>query len=90
MDTQRTEEEISTFSKICVEVDLNKVLPDRIILTHNNQCWTQFLDFENMAFRCRLCRETRHLQKSCPMAKKDPRKEKKPTKKPMEIPRATT
>jgi len=34
---------------------------NRIFLTHNKQCWTQFLYFENMTFRCRIWWQTKHL-----------------------------
>lgn len=37
-NTQRIEERIFTFARICVEVDLNKGLSDCILLTHNKQC----------------------------------------------------
>lgn len=82
MDMQITKEAIYTFSIIFVELDLSKGLLDHILFMHNNQCWTQVLDFENMAFRCHLCLQIGHLQKSCPMAKEYPRKKKKPAKNP--------
>lgn len=82
LDTQRIEEAISTFARICVEVELSKGLTDCILLTHNNQCWTQLLDYENITFRCRLCLQTRHLQNTCPLEKKDSMRKNKVVKKP--------
>ena len=79
-DTQRLEERIFTFARICVEVDLSKGLPESIMLNNKQQRWTQHLDYENTAFRCRICRCTGHLQNSCPAAKRDNRKKKKPGK----------
>lgn len=75
-----TIEEIFIFARICVWVD--KALPDRIHMIHNNLRWTQFLYFENTTFRCRICVQTWHLQHMCPRAKKDPKRKKKQTKKP--------
>jgi len=34
IDTQRLEESVFTFARICVEVDLSKGLPDCILLKH--------------------------------------------------------
>ena len=76
-DTQRMEERVFTFACICVEVDLSKGLPECILLTHKQQKWTQHLDYENTAFRCRTCRNTGHLQNTCPEAKRDNKKKKK-------------
>ena len=63
---ERIDERIYTFARICVEVDLRKGLPDNIRLIYKQQNWLQVLDYENTAFRCRLCRQTGHLQSSCP------------------------
>lgn len=60
-----------------MEVDLSKGLPDQIQLKHKQRSWTQILDYENTAFRCRICRQTGHLQSKCPAAKKDNRRKKK-------------
>lgn len=60
--------EIFTFAHICVEMDLNKTLPDCIPLIHKDLKWSQTLDFENTTFRCRVCHQTRHLQNSCTLA----------------------
>ena len=53
-----------------MEVDLSKGLPDNIRLIYKQQNWLQVLHYENTAFRCRLCRQTGHLQSSCPKDKK--------------------
>lgn len=76
-DTKCREERVYTFSRICVEVDLSKGLPECIPLTHKQQKWTQHFDYENTAFRCRICRNTGHLQNTCPEAKRDNRTKKK-------------
>jgi len=69
-DLERIDERIYTFARICVEVDLSKGLPDNIKLIYKQQIWLQVLDYENTAFRCRLCTQTGHLQSSCPEDKK--------------------
>jgi len=71
------EERIYTFARICVEVDLSKGLPDQIQLKHRQRSWTQVLDYENTAFRYRICRQIGHLQSTCPAIKKDNRRKKK-------------
>jgi len=66
--------DIYTFARICVEVDLSQGLPDHILLLHNEKQWAQPLDYENTAFRCRICCQTVHLQSTCSQNKKDRRK----------------
>lgn len=45
---------------------MSKGLPDKINLKIGDFHWTQSLDYENTAFRCRNCHLTGHLQSSCP------------------------
>jgi len=54
VDRERMDKDISTFARICVEMDLRKGLPDRIHLTHQDIKWRQWLDFENTTFRCHI------------------------------------
>ena len=63
-----------------MEVELNKGLSDHILLTHNKKFSTQFLDFWNTTFRCRISRKMGHPQNSCPDAKKVPQRKKKTRK----------
>lgn len=63
-------------------MDLSKGMPNRIQLIHNKKNWTQFLDFENTAFRSRTRHQTGHLQNTCHDAKKDSRRKKKSRKEP--------
>jgi len=67
---------------MCVEVDLSKALPDQIHLKYKQRCWTQILDYENTPFRCRIFRQTGHLQNTFPEAKKDMHRKKKVGKQP--------
>jgi hypothetical protein len=65
---------ISTYARICVEMDFNKGFSTEIILTSENYSWTQKLDYEKVSLRCRACFETRHFAAQCP---KGPRKVRK-------------
>lgn len=82
MDLERTEKGLFSFAIIGVEIDLRKALPDHIQLNHKNLKWTQALDYERTSFRCCACFQTGHLQNTCPLAKKNPRKRKRPVQKP--------
>lgn len=81
MDEERAIKGIFTFARICVEVDLSQGLSDHITLIFNNSLWKQLLDYENTTFRCRGCMQTGHLQYACPLARKDPKGNKKQQKK---------
>ncbi|KAH9306361.1 hypothetical protein KI387_010765, partial [Taxus chinensis] len=59
---------------MCVEIDLSKGLSDHINLKFGNFMHSQPLDCENTAFRCKNCRNSGHLQASCPMIKKPVKK----------------
>jgi len=52
MDREKMDKGMFNFSHICVEMDLNKGIPNRIHLTHQDFKWTPWLYFENTAFRC--------------------------------------
>jgi len=75
-DKERQDKGLFTYARICVEIDLSKGLPDRMHLKHESYIWLQRLDYENTAFRCRYCQLTGHLQDTCPLAKKLPKKKK--------------
>lgn len=65
-DISRGEKGLYTYARICAEIDISKGLPDKINLKTGDFHWTQYLDYENTAFRCRNCHLTGHLQSSCP------------------------
>ncbi|KAH9288642.1 hypothetical protein KI387_032759, partial [Taxus chinensis] len=69
-DMDRTHSGLCTYACICVEIDMSKGLPDRINLKFGNYQYSQALDYENTAFRCRFCTNLGHLQTSCPLNKK--------------------
>lgn len=78
VDNDRLSKDIYTFSRICVEVDLSQGLPDHFLLLHNEKQWAQPLDYENTAFRYRICRQTGHLQSICPQNKKNKKRRQPP------------
>ncbi|KAH9325649.1 hypothetical protein KI387_005827, partial [Taxus chinensis] len=68
-DMDRTHSGLCSFAQICIELDLSKGLPDRINLKFGNFQHTHVLDYENTAFRCRLCKNAGQIQASCPFNK---------------------
>jgi len=75
-DPDRNDQGLFTYARICVEIDLSKGLPDRMHLQYEKFKWLQILDYENTAFRCRFCYVTGHLQDTCPLARRHPKKKK--------------
>ena len=82
VDYDRPLHGLYTYARMCVEVDISKGLPEQIILKVGDLVWTQHLDYENTAFRCRRCMHTGHLQYTYPLARKYPKGNKKQQKKP--------
>ena len=78
IDGERHIKGIFTFAIICVEVDLSRGLPERIILNFNNTQWKQPLDYENTAFKCWGCQQTGHLYNTCPSINKSKQQQRKP------------
>lgn len=65
-DFWRETKGLYSYARICVELDLSKGLPNQINLKINDFVWSQTLDYENTAFRCRHCHQSGHLQNTCP------------------------
>ena len=66
---QTMEKKVITYARVCVEIDLNKPLPDSIEIRLGSSSWIQQLDYETLPFRCRLCHEYGHLQRMCPKSR---------------------
>jgi hypothetical protein len=80
VDSSWKENGLYTYGRFCAEIDISKGLPDQINLKYGDFHWTQTLDYENTAFRCRHCHQTGHLQSSCPQhldKKKTPKRKPK-------------
>jgi hypothetical protein len=56
---------LSTFARICVEMDFTKGFPAEIILQGKDYSRNQKLDYENLSFRCRNCFATGHIARNC-------------------------
>jgi len=55
-----------TCARICVEVNLEKGLPEAIKLSLGEWCHIQELDYEQIPFKCLRCHAYGHFAKSCP------------------------
>ena len=55
----------TSFSRICVYLDLSKELPEAINLSWEDEEWLQPIDYEHISFRCRQCHEYGHLGRNC-------------------------
>jgi hypothetical protein len=55
-----------TCARICVEVDLEKGLPEAIKLALDGWMHVQQLDYKQIPFKCRSCHEYNHFIKNCP------------------------
>jgi hypothetical protein len=57
---------------ICVEVNLEKGLPEAIKLSPGEWCHIQELEYEKIPFKCLWCHAYGHFAKSCPKASEEP------------------
>ena len=53
-------------ARICVEVDLEKGLPESINLSIDGWTHLQTVDYEQIPFKWKYCHEYGHFAKSCP------------------------
>ena len=61
--------EYTSFTRICVEMDLSGALPYEVILEVFDEEWVQTVDYEHIPFRCRRCHEHGHLFRDFPLSK---------------------
>lgn len=57
----------TSFARICVYMHLNKALPDKVSINHEDVEWVQLIDYEHVPFRCRRCHALGHLYRDCPL-----------------------
>jgi len=56
----------TSFTRICVEMDLSGALLEEIILEVYDEEWVQKMYYEHIPFKCCKCHEHGHLFKDCP------------------------
>jgi hypothetical protein len=61
-----------TCARICVEVNLEKGLPEAIKLSLGEWCHIQELDYEQIPFKCLRCHAYGHFARNCPKASEEP------------------
>jgi hypothetical protein len=61
-----------TCARICVEVNLEKGLPEAIKLSLGEWCHIQELDYEQIPFKCLWCHAYGHFARNCPKASEEP------------------
>ena len=59
-------------ARICVEVDLEKGLPESIMLSLDGWSHLQTVDYEQIPFKCKYCHEYGHFAKFCPKKPEKP------------------
>ena len=59
-------------ARIYVEVDLEKGLPESIMLSIDGWNHLQIVDYEQIPFKCKYCHEYGHFAKSCPKKPEKP------------------
>jgi hypothetical protein len=66
IDQEEPKEGLQASACICVEVDMEKCLPEAINLTLDNWNYLQQVDYEQLPFKCKICHEYGHFAKHCP------------------------
>lgn len=56
-------------ARICVEVDLEKCFPSKILLSHGSWNHVQQLDYNQLPFKCRVFHEYGHFERDCKQVK---------------------
>jgi hypothetical protein len=70
--TQTQDCKVILFARICVEVDLNNLLPNSMDIFMGSSSWIQQMDYETIPFRWRIFNEYGHLHRRCPRNKSPP------------------
>jgi hypothetical protein len=57
---------LQSCARLCVELDLEKGLPEAIQLILDGWSYIQTVDYEQLPFKCKSCHEYKHFTKRCP------------------------
>jgi hypothetical protein len=68
IDRVEPHDRLQSFAHLCVEVDLEKGLPEAIQLTLDGWSYIQTVDYEQLPFKCKSYHEYGHFAKKCPKA----------------------
>ena len=55
------------YARICVYLDISKVLPESIKLSWHDEEWLQAIDYEHILFYYRKCHEYGNIFRECPL-----------------------
>jgi hypothetical protein len=56
-----------SYARICVYMNVAGALPESIVISYQDEEWTQTLDYEHISFRCRKCHTHGHLFRDFPL-----------------------
>jgi hypothetical protein len=65
----------TSYARICVYMNIAQALLGTVILEHQDEDWSQTLDYEHILFRCRRCHKHGHLFRDCPLTQPAPKAE---------------
>jgi hypothetical protein len=71
IDRAEPQDGLQSCARICIEVDLEKGLPEAIQLILDGWTYIQTVDYEQLPFKCKYCHEYGHFAKSCPKASQE-------------------
>ena len=66
IDKSEPKPPIFSYTGICVEVDIEKGLPEAINLSMEGWIHLQTVDYKQIPFKCKVCHEYGHFSKFCP------------------------
>lgn len=61
----------TSYVRICVDMDLSRALPDKVILEVFDEEWVKMVDYEHIPFKCRKCHKHGHLIRDCLISKEE-------------------
>ena len=66
VDKSKPKSPMFSCAQICVEFDLEKGMPESIMLSIDGWNHLQIVDYEQIPFKCKYCHEYGYFAKSCP------------------------